>query len=159
MHEANLDLLAALGIVAPTGGRVSPGAPASRELMAEWLVRTYEYTSGSAPSGRPRRLHRRRGVALPVEHQQAAAVGFTGGVTPTTFEPARSLPRNQMATFVARILDKLVEDGSAMPPSSGPEVLSTGSAPPPSPGSGPAGSPPPLPELSVGAGSVDSGLE
>ncbi len=49
--------------------------------------------------------------------RRAAAAGLTGGVTADRYDPAGSTRRGQMATFLARLLDLLVEEGRTAPPS------------------------------------------
>ena len=84
--------------------------------MATFLTRAYEV---------------RTGEELPVDgdyfgdddgttHEQrtnaAAAAGFTGGLGDGGFGPAVTVRRDGMATFLARVLDRLVAVGQAVPP-------------------------------------------
>ena len=116
VHEGNIDVLAGMGILAVDGDRIGPDQPASRELMADVLVRTYEAVTGTSLPVGPDAFTDDAASPYRASIDKAAAAGFTAGVTPSTFEPMRSLPRDPMRSFVARVLDKLVEDGFAEPP-------------------------------------------
>lgn len=53
------------------------------------------------------------GVGNPHEHNinRAAEAGLTGGRPDGTYKPQAAVTRAQMASFVARVLDLLVDDG------------------------------------------------
>ncbi len=117
VHELRINQLAALGVVGGVGeGRYGPREPVSRGQMATFLTRAYEA---------------RIGVALPADgdyfgddngttHEQrtnaAAAAGFTGGLRDGSYGPTVTIRRDAMATFLARVLDRLVADGQTTPP-------------------------------------------
>jgi subtilisin family serine protease len=116
-HEQSIGRLAAAGIVQGTAaGTYAPGAPVTRAQMATFLVRSYEHISGSALAA----------PALPFldvapgghadNVAKATGAGLTAGATATAFRPADAVRRDQMGSFVARVLDLLVEDGTASPP-------------------------------------------
>ena len=119
-HEANIDALAAAGIVRGRGdGVFAPTDTVSRAQMASFLVRAYAYVSGEQlPVGGPY-FDDLGGVGAEqaTDIDRAAAVGITGGRTATGFDPRAGTRRDQMASFLARLVDLFVEDGSAAPPS------------------------------------------
>jgi hypothetical protein len=47
---------------------------------------------------------------------KAALAGFTGGSAGGIYRPLSGVGRDQMASFLTRVLDKLVEDGPATVP-------------------------------------------
>jgi uncharacterized lipoprotein YddW (UPF0748 family) len=120
--EADIDLLTSLGIVTGiTTGRFAPDRPVSRAQMASLLVRTfaYGYDRPLAPGPVPF-----RDVSADDVHRGAigrlVAADITSGVTATTFEPGRPVPRDQMASFVTRSVEILVRDGLAERPTTRP---------------------------------------
>ncbi|HSK95912.1 MAG TPA: S-layer homology domain-containing protein, partial [Euzebyales bacterium] len=89
----------------------APNRSLTRAQTAAILVRLAEHLEGSAlPSGQrgrfsdiSRSVH--RDVIL-----KAAAVGFTVGRGDGTFRPGAEVTRGQGATFVVRMLDRLVRN-------------------------------------------------
>jgi subtilisin family serine protease len=112
VHADNINRLAAAGVVrGRTEDSYDPRSPVTRAQMATFLVRTYEYrTSLDLPGIQPR-FTDVAGVHAPSINAVAAA-GITGGTTPTTYEPASTVRRDQMASFLARTLDVLVQTGT-----------------------------------------------
>ena len=118
VFEADIDLLASLSIAAGvTTSRYEPDLPVSRAQMASLLARTFEHgydlllPPGPMPFG-----------DVPVDnvHREAisrlVAANITSGVTATTFEPRRAVPRDQMASFVTRSVQILwVEELAELP--------------------------------------------
>jgi hypothetical protein len=116
-HEDSINRLAEAGIVTgQADGRYCPGLPVRRDQMASFLVRATE---------------RRIGALLPrngdfftddddntheLRIDQAASAGFTGGAPGGGYSPAALVRRDQMGSFLARVLDLLVEQhGAALP--------------------------------------------
>jgi hypothetical protein len=80
--------------------------------MASFLVRAYEHVTGDAlPLGGPYFPDVQGG-----DVDRAAGAGLTGGQADGRFAPLASTARAQMATFLTRLLDLLVEDGFATAP-------------------------------------------
>ena len=111
-HEANIDRLAAVGIIAGTSPtQFSPGAQLTRAQMATLLVRTHEYLAQEPlPAGADRFVDD-DGSAHEANIDKAAAAGLVAGVTQDRFAPQTSVRRDQVATLVARLLDRLVSQG------------------------------------------------
>ena len=115
-HEDNINRLAAAGIVSGRAdGTYGPELPVTRAQMATFLVRAYGYTAGAAlasavganafpdVSGNPHEAN----------INAAAQAGFLAGRADGTYGPDLSVQRDQMASFLARVLGRLVDDGAA----------------------------------------------
>ena len=123
-HEPQIERLAAAGIVRGRGdGRYDPQAPVFRGELATFLVQTYEYRAGvSLPSGGDHFTDDDDSVHEP-GIDRAVNAGFTAGTGGRVYQPGLSLSREPMASFLARVLDLLVEDGLATPPQPAPGDL------------------------------------
>ena len=116
-HEANIDRLAAAGIVSGRGdGTYDPDAPVTRAQMATLLVRAYEYRIDDTLVGGADFFWDDDGSTHAAEIDAAATFGFTGGHPDGTYGPEESVRRDQMASFLTRVLDLLVDDGLAAYP-------------------------------------------
>ena len=117
VHETRINQLAAAGIVAGTGtGTYGPRDVVRRDQMASFLVRAYEFRSATTLVAGTNAFGDDDGNVHEASINKAAAVGFTGGTTATSYSPTADVPRNAMSSFLARVLDKLVEDdGAALP--------------------------------------------
>jgi hypothetical protein len=117
-HEANINRLASAGIV---GGRADggygPALTVSRDQMATFLVRAYEYRSGKQlPPGGDAFADDNGNAAHEGNINKASAAGFTGGTAGGGYNPSGVVRRDQMGSFLARVLDLLVEeDGAPLP--------------------------------------------
>ncbi|MGH3442109.1 MAG: S-layer homology domain-containing protein [Nitriliruptorales bacterium] len=117
VHEGNINRLAEAGLVAGKGeGRYDPGAPVTREQMATFLVNAYEYRTENTLTSSSDYFDDDDGSAHEDNINKAAEAGFTGGSGGGKYSPAASVTRAQMASFLARVLDLLVEEGHATPP-------------------------------------------
>ena len=117
-HEASINRVAAAGIVSGgTDGRYRPGDPVNRAQMATFLVKAHDHRTGSALA------------PLPVDYflddsgsphegniNRAATHGLTGGSANGAYRPVAPVARDQMASFLARLLDLLVAEGVTAPP-------------------------------------------
>lgn len=114
-HEQAIDQLAELGILLGRGdGTFEPDAAVSRAQMATLLVRTFEHAGG--PQLDPSRDYFSdddANIHAP-SIDVAALAGLTTGVDDGRFDPAAELRRDQMATFLARLLDLLVVEAAAL---------------------------------------------
>ncbi|HVM00879.1 MAG TPA: S-layer homology domain-containing protein [Egibacteraceae bacterium] len=112
VHADRIDALAQAGIVVGVRpGEYGPRARVTRDQMASFLVRAYEL---AAARGLPAPAHGFGDVAGNVHEPaiaKAAAAGFAVGVSPNAYGPRRPVRRDQMASFLARVLSRLVEDG------------------------------------------------
>ena len=102
IHGHDIDCISFWGITTQVGSYY-PEAVVTREQMALFLTRTYEWV-GSLPPGNPRGFT--DVLPLSVESQlaihQLAELSVTTGVSPTSFDPLATVTREQMALFLAR---------------------------------------------------------
>jgi hypothetical protein len=113
VHEPAIDQLAAVGIVTGKAARVyGPGDPVTRAQMATFLVRAYRHTTGA---DLPREQDWFRDDGPPhgenVDRVTSARVG--SGFRDGTYRPGVAVRRDQMASFLVRLLDVLVLEGHA----------------------------------------------
>ena len=114
VHEPAINAMAAIGVLQGKGERTySPNDPVTRGQMATYLVRAYEHRTGRSLSLGTDWFTDDDGSTHEVSIGKAARAGFTAGTTATTFEPAESTTRGQVASFLSRVLDLLVESGWA----------------------------------------------
>lgn len=122
IFAADIDLLAFLGIVeGVTATRFEPNRYVTRAQMASIVARTFANGYRSALPGGPVPF---TDVAAGNVHRDAIgrilAGGITTGVTATRFEPNGTVPRAQMASFVARSTTVLVDRSLASRPTARP---------------------------------------
>jgi hypothetical protein len=120
-HEDNINALAEAGIVNGTSpGRYAPGAGVTRAQMAAFLTRSYDYRAqqGGSPvlAEGENYFHDDEGAVLEPAINKAAEARFTGGVGDGRYAPGVVVRRDQMASFLARMLDLVVERGMAEVP-------------------------------------------
>jgi hypothetical protein len=128
-HHDSINRLAEAGIVGGTQpGVYAPQRQVTRAQMAAFLTRAYDYRADQA--GQPALPEGGNYFAdddasvLHEEINKAAAAGFAGGYDDGTYRPGVTVPRDQMAAFLARVLDLSVERGmAAVPP--GPRALTS----------------------------------
>jgi hypothetical protein len=118
VHEPNINALAAAGIVSGRAdGTYGPFDLVSRGQMATFLVRADEYRSGKTLTATadwfPDDIHS--------PHQdninKAASAGVVAGLATGIYRPDGAVARDQMASFLARELDLVVEQTGTKPPS------------------------------------------
>ena len=128
-HQDAINRLAEAGIVAgKRPGVYAPTEGVTRAQMAAFLTRAYDFRARQAgrdplPEGGD---HFRDDEDSPLEREidKAAAAGFAGGYGDGTYRPGLVVQRGQMATFLVRALDALVENGMGAVPA-GPRTLTT----------------------------------
>lgn len=113
-YRGDIDKLAAAGIVNGTApGTYSPRATVTREQMAAFLVRAYNYRADQERTPRlvdgANFFNDDNGRSLERDINKAAAAGFTGGFSDGTYRPRSAVTREQMAAFLTRVLDLQVE--------------------------------------------------
>ncbi len=112
-HATAVVQLAELGVVKGTSAdRFNPGGTVSRAQMASLLVRALEKASGTALTAAGTRFGDVAGDVHAGDIAKLATAGIAQGVTATQFAPNRAVLRDQMATFLARGLSRLVASGS-----------------------------------------------
>lgn len=114
-HAHEIDQLAELGILVGRGDDTyGPGLPVSRAQMAALLVRTFGYAGGLQLEAPHDYFSDDDATTHESAINAAALAGLTTGVGDESFNPTAELRRDQMATFVARLLDLLVVEGAAI---------------------------------------------
>ena len=115
-HEENINRLAAAGVVAGrTSTTYAPDDPVTRGQMATFIVRTAQLVTGqSLPI--ERRWFRDRDPTHGDNVDRAATAGIATGFSDGTYRPRLDVRRDQMASFLARLLDLLVDEGHATLP-------------------------------------------
>lgn len=121
--------------------------------MAAFLTRAYDYRArqgglGVLPEGGDY-FDDDNTQPLQADINKAAAAGFTGGFADGTYRPGEGVRRDQMASFLARVLDLVVQNGmSSVPPPPPPP------APQPAPQPAPAPAPAPSPSKPANPGNT-----
>lgn len=111
VHERAINQLAALGIVSGTGaGRYDPLGTVTRGQMATFLVRSYEAATGHDLRAVRNSFTDDEGFVHERNINRAATAGLAVGRTTTLFQPLQTVNREQMATFLARLLDRVQRD-------------------------------------------------
>jgi hypothetical protein len=117
VHELRINQLAALGVVGGLGGdRYGPREVVTRGQMATFLTRAYEQRTGRDLVADGDYFGDDDGTTHEQRTNEAAAAGFTGGLGDGGYGPNLPVRRDAMATFLARVLDRLVTDGLTTPP-------------------------------------------
>lgn len=115
--QTQINQLAAAGIVSGTGGgRYDPSGIVNRGQMAAFLVRAYDYVTGTQLTTSNNYFSDTTGTTFQQQINDVASVGVAGGYPDGTYRPARPVLRDQMASFLARELDLLVANGHGSPP-------------------------------------------
>lgn len=114
-HRDAIAQMAELGLVQGTGdGIYEPAEPVKRGQMAAFLIRlaarlgVEEAKDGSEADDA---FTDDDGTAHEAEINQAVALGLAQGTAETSFSPGRPVRREQMASFLARLVELLVERG------------------------------------------------
>jgi hypothetical protein len=117
VHEEDINALAAVGVIRGLdSGSFGPAQEVSRAQMASFIVRTYEYRTGSSLSSDADFFEDDEGSAHEENINRTATHGLSAGVGARQFEPGLPVRRNQMASFLVRLLDLLVAEGRASLP-------------------------------------------
>lgn len=109
-HEHSLNVLAEFGVIDRSDRTVGPTVEVTREAMALWTAATLTYGGGLDPA-RPVGDHfsddETSGAQASIN--RLADAGVVTGSGDGTFVPRELLRRDQMATFLARSLDLLLD--------------------------------------------------
>jgi hypothetical protein len=120
VHESNVNALAALRLVqGRADGSYGVDARVTRAQMASFLVRTTELVSGPVAPTDVDHFDDDDGDAHEQSIDAAASIGVAVGVGGRSYQPGQPVRREQMASFLVRLLDLFVESGHARPPASG----------------------------------------
>lgn len=116
-HADAIDQLASLGIVEGLSATAyGPNEPVTRAQMATFLVRAYERVSGERLTAGRDWFPDDDGIAHEDAINRAAEADFVTGLTTSAYGPQRTVRRDQLASFLARALDRLVVRGHLSPP-------------------------------------------
>jgi hypothetical protein len=108
-HERNINRLAEAGVISGRApGVYAPDGLVSRGAMAKFLAVSYEYTSFEELPRHVDYFGDDNGHVLELFINQAASVGLAAG-SGSGYNPGGDVRRDQMATFIARWLDLVVE--------------------------------------------------
>jgi hypothetical protein len=111
-HHARINELAAAGVVDGKGaGRFGPKETVNRAQMAKFIVNAYEFVSDQTLTASSNYFADDEGHVLERFINASAEAGFTVG-RGGGYEPAGVVLRDQMAAFLARTLDLLVDEGT-----------------------------------------------
>jgi hypothetical protein len=112
VHHLAINQLAELGVVTGKAkGVYSPASYVSRAEMATFLVRAHKAVTGATLTDGPRYFNDTTGNAHETNINRAAHAGIAAGTSDGTFAPKGRVNRAQMATFICRTLDLLVDTG------------------------------------------------
>jgi hypothetical protein len=115
-HEAAIDAMAALGVVQGTGpGRFAPERGLTRDQMAAVLVRAQEALTGKRLAEGTTPFVDVAGNVHTAAIAKAYVAKLASGTTASTYAPAGAVTRAQMAMFLIRSLDRLVQAGIVEP--------------------------------------------
>lgn len=118
VHEANIDRVAAAGIMGSATRSFSPGLAVTRGSMATVVTKSYRISAGSPLPAGPDAFRDDDGASSEASIDAITRSGIAVGYSDGTYRPTVTVSREQMATFFARLLDALVASGDATPPSS-----------------------------------------
>lgn len=114
VHELRINQLAAIGVVNGRGaGLYAPGATVTRAEMATFLVRGHDQVASQPLPAGPDAFTDDNTSVHQANIDKVAAAGLAAGTSTSKFSPKDPVLRGQMATFLARLLDRLVETGTA----------------------------------------------
>lgn len=117
-HQDSINRLAQAGIVGgKSAGTYDPKGGVTRAQMAALLARAYDYRAaqagqGALPAG-GNYFADDDNHPLQAEINRTAAAGFTGGFVDGSYRPLAGVRRDQMASFLTRVLDLVVQNGMA----------------------------------------------
>jgi hypothetical protein len=111
VHEGAINALARAGHRARLRRRHLPAVAAGHPgADGEFLVNTYEHLVGDAPSRRTTVVPDTRGSVHEAAAESLWELGITAGTATRVYDPHPDVRRDQMGSFVARLLDRLVRD-------------------------------------------------
>ena len=111
-HTAAIEKLAAAEVVEGLAdGTYGPDRTVTRAQTASLLVRAFEYRTGTSLPSAEDAFPDDAGSVHEASIDKATAAGFASGRSTGHFAPAAPVRRDQMASFMSRVLDRLVVDG------------------------------------------------
>jgi len=116
-HEADINAVAAAGIMTGYGSVFNPSGVVSRADFAVIAARAYQHrTETHLPSDFEYFADVAPSAPGAEEINAVAQAGIIGGYSDGTFRPGLRVHRGTAATFLVRLLDVIVRDGYAHPP-------------------------------------------
>lgn len=117
VHERFINRLSAAGVVLGLpDGRYGANEIVSRGQMATFLSRAYKQVTGTELPAQSDYFTDDKDSTHEVAINRVAGAGIAAGTSGTTFGPLDTTQRGQMSTFLARLLDVLVEQGETSTP-------------------------------------------
>ncbi|HSK24987.1 MAG TPA: S-layer homology domain-containing protein, partial [Egicoccus sp.] len=111
-HADAVNQLAQLGLVNGTSATTyTPHAPMTRGQMATLLARIHHHVTGSALPRALDEFDDDNGATHEAAIDRIAHAGIATGTSTSRYQPGANVRRDQMATFLARLLDELARDG------------------------------------------------
>jgi hypothetical protein len=115
-HRLAIEQLTDLGIVQGRGGLYAPADEVTRAQMASFLVRSLELILDEDLTAPRSSFTDIAGSTHRGNIDVAASLGIAEGRTATTFAPNADVRRDQMASFIARSLQVLADEGVTLSP-------------------------------------------
>jgi hypothetical protein len=115
-HKLAIEQLTDLGIVQGRSGNYAPLDEVTRGQMASFLIRSLQVILDRELSAAPAPFTDTAGSPHRENIDTAYDLGIAAGRTATTFEPNEDVRRDQMASFIARSLQVLVDEGVDLTP-------------------------------------------
>jgi len=110
-HEKNINFVAKHGVVKGTGaGAYSPGSPVLRDQMATFIANQLEAIGADVPTATQNYFTDDNGNTHEANINSLAALGIATGRTEGQYFPRTKVTRGQMAFFISRDLDYLVDE-------------------------------------------------
>ena len=117
VHEGAIDQLAAAGVIDGTApGVYQPGAPVTRDQLATILQGALDNRGAAAASSAEDLFTDDDGSVHEASINALVTAGVLSGRSPGVFEPRGPARRDQVATAMVGVLDRLVAQGLAEPP-------------------------------------------
>lgn len=116
VHRDRIAQLGAAGILQGTSATTyEPRSPVRRDQMASFLIRAYEAINNAPLAQEATSFTDIAGSTHLGNIEKAATAGFARGTSETSYAPADPVRRDQMASFLARVLDRAFTDGNLAP--------------------------------------------
>jgi hypothetical protein len=115
-HKLAIEQLTDLGIIQGRGGNYDPIDEVTRGQMASFLIRSLQVILDRELSAPPAPFTDTAGSPHRENIDIAYDLGIAAGRSATTFEPNADVRRDQMASFIARSLQVLVDEGVDLTP-------------------------------------------
>ena len=112
VHQQAINHLAQVGVVGGTGdGRYSPTRVVSRGQMARFLANAAAHVLAEPLPATQDFFDDDEGHPFETDINRAAQAGLAGGRSGRSYDPSGLVTRDQMASFLARLLDLFTEGG------------------------------------------------